>query len=389
MRRAEAAGEAARHRCHKTLTPSPTTRTRGHGIVSGDLRGLWLGRYGLYAQIVTEWENYRTKGEFSNSLAMKTFLFQFINSYIALFWNAFYDQDLAKMSITMASLYASMLVTQNVMLFFKPRLEFMVSLRRQGINFFEVVADNSDWRHRRGRFADFTLRSKQDLRPKGLQVVAEPESKMGPGDKAAADAQESKHGGDVVVPVGKEEPAEGHVEEEEEVADVLLTHEEEEEMFEMAKKLFAGGPHSNGHDQRYEDVKAELRKVYGKGCINHHNKHRLKKIAHLRSGSKRNHYRLKVLWTHSRPKQAAEACCHAQGLTVDGSALPPARCLQSAARLPTIGSSSSAGAVRGGRALADAAPPTIGQQRGAARDSAVSLRSSRLTRLLHRLLHRM
>ena len=64
--------------------------------------------YAGYAQVVTEWENYQTQSEFQNQLAGKTLAFQFINSYIALFWNAFWERSLTKMSATMMSLYVAM-----------------------------------------------------------------------------------------------------------------------------------------------------------------------------------------------------------------------------------------------------------------------------------------
>ena len=44
--------------------------------------------YSLYASYVTVWENYDTQGAFAEQLARRTFLFQFVNSYIALFWMA-------------------------------------------------------------------------------------------------------------------------------------------------------------------------------------------------------------------------------------------------------------------------------------------------------------
>lgn len=53
----------------------------------------------------------------------------------------------------------------------------------------------------------------------------------------------------------------------------------EEIMFREAEKLFAEKPYSNGRDNRYEAVKALLRSEYGKDCIHEQQKKVLKDIA--------------------------------------------------------------------------------------------------------------
>lgn len=45
--------------------------------------------YSKVAQKVTDWENHRTDNEYENALILKTFAFQFVNSYISLFYIAF------------------------------------------------------------------------------------------------------------------------------------------------------------------------------------------------------------------------------------------------------------------------------------------------------------
>ena len=45
------------------------------------------------------------------------------------------------------------------------------------------------------------------------------------------------------------------------------------------RKRFAEPPFSNGHDRRYEKVKAELRGIYGRAAISEKNKKRLKALA--------------------------------------------------------------------------------------------------------------
>lgn len=45
------------------------------------------------AHKLTNWENHRYQLQWEASMATKTYFFEFVNSYIALFSIAFYDQD--------------------------------------------------------------------------------------------------------------------------------------------------------------------------------------------------------------------------------------------------------------------------------------------------------
>lgn len=51
------------------------------------------------------------------------------------------------------------------------------------------------------------------------------------------------------------------------------------EKWAFAKRMFKQKPFSNGKDKRYEEIKAMIRKTYGKSAINSKNKDRLKSIA--------------------------------------------------------------------------------------------------------------
>ena len=55
-------------------------------------------------------------------------------------------------------------------------------------------------------------------------------------------------------------------------------------MWALAAKRFASPPYSNGHDTRYETVKAEIRGLYGRDAINAETKGRLKALAVNRGG---------------------------------------------------------------------------------------------------------
>ena len=55
--------------------------------------------------------------------------------------------------------------------------------------------------------------------------------------------------------------------------------QKEEKMFELAAKLFAAAPASNGRDDTYERVKKELRAAFGHKCVHANTKERLKALA--------------------------------------------------------------------------------------------------------------
>lgn len=58
-----------------------------------------------------------------------------------------------------------------------------------------------------------------------------------------------------------------------------MTEDDHKKMWILARELFSHPPFSNGDDSRYASVKAQLRSIYGKDCINKKNKPRLKSIA--------------------------------------------------------------------------------------------------------------
>ncbi|EDV20574.1 uncharacterized protein TRIADDRAFT_60984 [Trichoplax adhaerens] len=56
-----------------------------------------LGRiYSKIAKWLNDWENYRTQTEYDDSLILKTFAFQFVNSYTSLFYIAFFRKDIQR-----------------------------------------------------------------------------------------------------------------------------------------------------------------------------------------------------------------------------------------------------------------------------------------------------
>jgi len=60
------------------------------GIVQAIIIGILNVLYGYMARALNDWENHRTQTDYDDQLIAKTFLFQFINSYISLFYIAYF-----------------------------------------------------------------------------------------------------------------------------------------------------------------------------------------------------------------------------------------------------------------------------------------------------------
>jgi len=61
--------------------------------------------YSTIAEALTNWENHETKLEHNNSLILKRFLFEAIDSYMSLFYLAFYERDIERLRFELLSLY--------------------------------------------------------------------------------------------------------------------------------------------------------------------------------------------------------------------------------------------------------------------------------------------
>lgn len=56
--------------------------------------------------MMANWENHRYNEDYENSLVSKHFAFQFVNSNIALFSIAFYEQNFNKLALNLAIILA-------------------------------------------------------------------------------------------------------------------------------------------------------------------------------------------------------------------------------------------------------------------------------------------
>ena len=61
--------------------------------------------YSLTAEKLTAWENHETKLNHSNSLILKRFLFEAFDSYLSLFYLAFYERDVERLRLELAAVF--------------------------------------------------------------------------------------------------------------------------------------------------------------------------------------------------------------------------------------------------------------------------------------------
>jgi len=69
-----------------------------------------MGLNGIYRRVaenLTAWENHRTETEHNNALIIKRFFFEAFDCYIALFYIAFFEQDILKLRSEMVSLFTA------------------------------------------------------------------------------------------------------------------------------------------------------------------------------------------------------------------------------------------------------------------------------------------
>ena len=76
--------------------------------------------YSVIAEKLTKWENHETESSYQNSLIMKTFTFQFVNSFLTLFYTAFVDRDMETLSERLMSILVSKQIIDNIKEFVVP-----------------------------------------------------------------------------------------------------------------------------------------------------------------------------------------------------------------------------------------------------------------------------
>jgi hypothetical protein len=88
--------------------------------------------YNKVALLLVNWENHRFDKSWENSLIMKTFGFQFLNAYIALFAIAFEERDYNKLALNLAAILILKQLALNLKDYFYPM--FRIYLRKRNLD---------------------------------------------------------------------------------------------------------------------------------------------------------------------------------------------------------------------------------------------------------------
>jgi hypothetical protein len=91
--------------------------------------------YNIVARWFTDLENHRFDGNYEASLMMKTFCFQFVNSYLSLFWLAFYERDRSKLAVQLIMLVLIKSASDYFLFLVKPLAINALDKWRKGIRY--------------------------------------------------------------------------------------------------------------------------------------------------------------------------------------------------------------------------------------------------------------
>ena len=113
--------------------------TAGYSVVITLTNFLW----GEMALLFTQWENHAHDSDFEVSLGLKSFAFQFLNSYMSLFWYAFVALDHDMLRAQLANLMIFKQLSDYVLYLVLPFLTYRLSLWRRGLPFRRLFAHYS------------------------------------------------------------------------------------------------------------------------------------------------------------------------------------------------------------------------------------------------------
>mmetsp|Transcript_34093 Transcript_34093/g.25162 ORF Transcript_34093/g.25162 Transcript_34093/m.25162 type:complete len:473 (-) Transcript_34093:341-1759(-) len=86
--------------------------------------------YRFISNRLVNWENHKTQEEWENSLTTKIFAFSFINSYLTLFYYAFYEKDFNEVTFQLVSILLAKQIAVNALEVFLPWLKNKFFMKR-------------------------------------------------------------------------------------------------------------------------------------------------------------------------------------------------------------------------------------------------------------------
>jgi len=108
-----------------------------HGVTAVHSFVITLTNYlwGACALIFTNWENHSHDSDYEKSLGLKTFVFQFLNSYLSLFWFAFVKFDHTRLRTQLAYLMIFKQLSDYILYMVVPYIQFRYKLWSRGMEF--------------------------------------------------------------------------------------------------------------------------------------------------------------------------------------------------------------------------------------------------------------
>eukprot|EP00111_Clytia_hemisphaerica_P022672 TCONS_00066722-protein len=117
--------------------------------------------YGKLAVIMNDWENHRIQSSYNNHLIVKLVLFYFVNSFLSLFYIAFYLQDMAMLKQHLATLLITQQIIQQVQESVFPYMKFKrhnikVEKTSVGLVKFKKIRDPKNQVSREGNLPEYS-----------------------------------------------------------------------------------------------------------------------------------------------------------------------------------------------------------------------------------------
>jgi hypothetical protein len=141
------------------------------GIINAVVIGILNVLYGYLARGLNDWENHRTQTDYDDQLIAKTFLFQFINSYISLFYIAYFKSNaelfglpdfcinndcMTELATGLGSLLVTKMIVGNVVEVLIPIVQYQIALAAENLGLTEQQKTRPFFRwEKEAKFAPF------------------------------------------------------------------------------------------------------------------------------------------------------------------------------------------------------------------------------------------
>ncbi|XP_022332682.2 anoctamin-8-like isoform X3 [Crassostrea virginica] len=151
--------------------------------------------YKTIAKWLNDWENYRMEETYWNHLIVKLVLFQFVNSFLSLFYIAFYLQDMDRLCDQLAAILITRQIIGNLKEAFLPYLQWKAKLYKVGYEMTkDLISPDSKPSHQfqNSSSSDSPNQSMGELSSPGMSNMGKSDSVIG--ETAATESDQSTFG---------------------------------------------------------------------------------------------------------------------------------------------------------------------------------------------------